>query len=98
VQEEPTTCKSGAPTQDGSKSSCMLMNISATSRIRNAWMLQEARMLKVKQFKFMAEIIIQIKGGRLFIKIKLTRLLLRDLIKNLVLKSIDHSISSLTCQ
>jgi len=98
LQEEPTTCKSGAPIQDGSKSSCMPMNISATSRIRNAWMLLEARMLKVKQFKYLAEIIIQIKSGRSFTKTKLTRLLLRDLIKNLVLKSIDLSTSSLICQ
>jgi len=76
----------------------MPMNISATSRIRNAWMLLEARMLKVKQFKYLAEIIIQIKSGRSFTKTKLTRLLLRDLIKNLVLKSIDLSTSSLICQ
>jgi hypothetical protein len=98
VPVEPTTCKCGAPTQDGSKSSLMLMSISATLKTRSALMLQEAKMLKVKLYKFMEEPTIQTKDGRLCMLTKLTRLPPKDLIRSLVGKSIDHSILFQTCQ
>jgi hypothetical protein len=55
-------------------------------------------MRKVELFKFTAEITMLTKDGRLSIKIKLTRLPLKDLTKNSVLKSTDHSILSQICQ
>jgi hypothetical protein len=98
VQEELTTCKFGAQTQDGSKSSFMLMNISVILKTRNALMLLEAKMKKDKKFKSMEEPTMQTKDGRSSIKINMKRFQPRVSIKSLVLRLTDHSILSQTSQ
>jgi hypothetical protein len=76
----------------------MLMSTSATLKTRNALMLLEARMMKVKEFKFMVELTMLTRDGRSSIKTNTRRLQLRDLIKNSVSRSIDHSILYPTSQ
>jgi hypothetical protein len=61
-------------------------------------MLRIAKMKKVKLFKYTAETTMPIKDGRSFMLTKLTRLQLKDLIKNSVLISTDHFILFLKCQ
>jgi hypothetical protein len=77
VQEEPTTCKSGAPTQDGSKYSSMRRTNSSTFRTVRSLMLLEAKMKKVQQLEYMATMEVQTKNGKFFMLIKLIRLELR---------------------
>jgi hypothetical protein len=78
VQVKPTTCKSGAPTQDGSRSSLMLVSTSATSNPQtDALMYTKVKMLKDKRSKSTTDIMEPTKDGRLDM-LTLLRLKLRD--------------------
>ena len=61
-------------------------------------MLQEARTMKDKQFRYMADLITQTKNGKLSIKIKPRKSHPKVLIKSSDSKSIDHSILFPICQ
>lgn len=76
----------------------MLTSTSATLRIRNVLMSMLAKMRKVDKLESMEEQIMLTRDGRSSMLIRLTRLQPRDLTKNSVLKSIDLSTLSLTCQ
>jgi hypothetical protein len=52
VLVKPTTCKSGAPTQDGSKFSSTRIANSSTGRAVKSLMLKEERTKKAKQLEF----------------------------------------------
>ena len=79
MQERPTTCKSGAPTQDGSKSSFIDKSTSVTSKKQtNVSMSIKAKMLKVKKLSLMDNIMVPIKDGRFFILTRRQRLRQRD--------------------
>jgi len=63
-QASKTTCKSGAPTADGGKSSKWMENTSRISRTTSALMFQEERMLKVRMFKSGIDTMVQIRDGQ----------------------------------
>jgi hypothetical protein len=98
TQVEPITCRYGALTQDGSRSLFMLMSTSATLKTRNVSMSMPVKMTRVDKLESMEEQIMLTRDGRSSMLTKLIRLQPRDLIRNLVSKSIDHSILSPTCQ
>jgi hypothetical protein len=98
VLVEPTTCKSGAPTLDGSKSSSTRIANSSTGRTVRSLMLQEVKMKKVKQLEFMVIIEARTNNGKLSTLIKQTRLLLRELTMTSVSISTDHSTLDQDCQ
>jgi hypothetical protein len=85
------TCKSGAQTLDGGKSSSSKMINSSTSPTEEFWMLKEAKMLKETQFNYGAITEVKLKSGQFSMLTKLIKLRLRDLMKNLVFTSTDHS-------
>jgi len=59
-------CKSGVLTQDGSKSSLMLVNISVTSnRPTNALMYTRVKMSKDRRFRFTTDTMEPTRDGRL---------------------------------
>jgi len=89
--ERPTICKSGAPTQDGSRSSFMRDNTSGTSRTRRSLMFQEPRMLKDKKLLFTASALELTRDGELSILTKPRKSQLRDLTKISDSTSEDHS-------
>jgi hypothetical protein len=63
AQEEPTTCKSGAPTQDGGKSSPMKDNTSSTSRTRKLLIFMETKMKKEERSKYGRDIMAPTRDG-----------------------------------
>jgi len=89
--EEPTTCKSGALTQDGGKSSPIKMSTSSIGRIRNALMLLEAKMLKVELLLLGRDTMVLIRDGRSSILTRQKALKPRELMKTSDGMSIDHS-------
>jgi hypothetical protein len=91
AQERPTTCKSGAPTQDGGNSSDIKVNTLSTGKTENALMSQEEKMLKVKQSLYGTDITELTRDGRSFMLIQ-SSLRLRESMKNLDSTSTDHSI------
>jgi hypothetical protein len=97
VLVEPTTCKSGALTPDGSKFSSLRMNTSSIHQTTKFLMLLEAKMKKDKLLEYKIEMVekveLLIRDGRLFILIKPPKLELKDSTKNLVSTLTDHSIS-----
>jgi hypothetical protein len=76
VLEEPTTCRSGQPTLDGSKFSNMRTANSSTGRTAKSLMLKAERILKANQLEFGATIEENTSNGKLSILIK-TRVKLR---------------------
>jgi hypothetical protein len=86
------TCKSGAPTLDGSKFSSTRTANSLTGRAAKSLMLKEAKTRKAKQLEFGVTIEADINNGKLSILMKLKDHRLRDLIKNGDSMLIDHSI------
>ena len=62
--EEPTTCRSGAPTQDGSRSSSMLMNISSISKTEKHLMYMVEEMKKLDQSLFGTNMVKLTRDGR----------------------------------
>jgi hypothetical protein len=79
VLEEPTTCRSGAPTQDGSNSSSMKEKDSSTGRTIKYLMSMEARMKKEDQLSSGTSTMEPTKSGRLYILTKLRKNKLKDL-------------------
>jgi hypothetical protein len=72
-QEEPMICKSGAPTQDGGKSSLTLEATSKTSRTRRCLMYQVEKMPKDKKLFSGKDITDLTRDGELFMLIKQRR-------------------------
>jgi hypothetical protein len=72
------TCKSGALTLDGGRSSSMRTNNSSTSKTRKFLMLKEAKMQKEAQLVYGATTVVTIKNGLLSTLTKLIRLQIRD--------------------
>jgi len=68
--EEPMTCKSGAQTQDGSKSSSIKATNSSTGPTARSLMLEEGKTLKETQCKFGATTAPRLRDGMLCILIK----------------------------
>jgi hypothetical protein len=97
VLVEPTTCKSGALTQDGSRSSNTKENSSPIQPTTRFLMSQEQRMKKVKLLSCMPKMEITIrmltKDGKLFILTKLKQLELKVSTKNSASTSTDLSTS-----
>jgi hypothetical protein len=92
--ERPTTCRSGAPTQDGGNSSSIKVNTLSTGKMVNALMSQEEKMLKDKQSLYGIDTMVPTRDGRSSMLIQLS-LRLRDSMKNSDSISTDHSILSL---
>jgi hypothetical protein len=92
VLVEPTTCKSGAPTLDGSKSLSMMMANSLTGLTTRDLMLEEVKTLKEIQLVSGVTMEVQLKNGKFFILTKQLRPRQRDLMQNSVSTSTDHSI------
>jgi len=90
---EPTTCRCGAPTQDGSRSSSIQENNSSIPRTTRSLKLLVRRILKVKQLAFMETIVVSIKDGLSDILTKLTKNQPRERMMNLDSKSTDLSTS-----
>jgi hypothetical protein len=78
VLVELTTCKSGAPTLDGSRSSSMRMVNSSIGPTRRYLMSLDLKMRKVKQLESLETTEDQTRNGKFFILTRLKRLLLRD--------------------
>jgi hypothetical protein len=93
VQEEPTTCKSGALTQDGSNCSCTKMNNLSMSRTKRYLMSQVEKIKKDKLLSSGEITVRRIRNGRSSTLTKLERLKLRDLMKNSASTLTDHSTS-----
>jgi len=72
------TCRSGAPTQDGSNFSNTTTANSLTGLTAKSLMLKVERTLKVKQLEFGATIEESINNGKSFILTRLPRLRPRD--------------------
>jgi len=92
AQERATTCRSGAPTPTGGRSSNMRVNTLSTGRMEKFLMSKEERMLKDKQFGPGRDMVELTKDGRSSILINLVKNQLQDLIKSSVSTSADHSI------
>lgn len=92
--EDQATFKSGALTLDGGRSSHSRENTSATSSNKiDVWLLRDPRMKKQLLLESRRELMELTKDGKFSTLIRL-QLRLRDLIKILDGKSIDHSTSS----
>jgi len=98
MQERPTRCKSGAPTQDGSRSSNIEMNTSSILEMVRHLMYMEEKMKKLGKSLPGRDTMVQTRDGRLSILIKLPRLLHQELMKTLDSTSTDHSTSNLDFQ
>jgi len=90
--EELETCKSGAPTLDGSRFSSMKVSNSLIGKMDWPLMLLDLRMMKVLQLVLQTVQIKRIKDGRLSILTKQLKQLPKDWTKNLVSTSTDPSI------
>jgi hypothetical protein len=88
------TCKSGALTLDGSKSSNMKTTSSSTSPKILYLMCPKPRILKDKLFKYMEITVERTKSGMFYILTRLIKLKPKDSMKNSVSISIDLSIWS----
>jgi len=97
MPERPITCKSGPPTQDGSRSSNMNQSSSQTSKVRYL-MLQVQRIMKVNQLLCGARMVEQTRDGQLFMLINQPRSKIRELTMNSDSMSTDHSTSDLDFQ
>ena len=88
------TCKSGAPTQDGSKYSDMITNNSSTGQTTRYLMSRVQRMKKEPQLEFMETMERITKNGKFFMLTRLLRLRPRDSMRNSDSTLTDHSTSS----
>jgi hypothetical protein len=70
VLEKPMTCKSGLPTQDGSKYSNMRTTNSLIGQTTRYLMSRAARTKKVKQLESLETTEVKDNNGKLFILIK----------------------------
>jgi hypothetical protein len=89
--ERPTTCKFGAPTLTGGKSSNTKDQASLTSKTTKHLMFLVEQIKKVKPLLYMESMVRSTKDGELFILTKLIRFKRRDLTKILDGMSTDHS-------
>jgi hypothetical protein len=79
VLVEPTTCKSGAPTQDGSKSLSTKENTFVTSRKPiDALMYSKVKMMKVRKYRYTIDTTEPTRDGRSSILTRKQRLRPRD--------------------
>jgi hypothetical protein len=92
VLERPTICRSGAPTQDGSKSLSMKKINSSTGLTARFLMLLDPKMKKVKLLELPEIQVRLIKNGKFSISTRQKQLKLKDSMKNLVSILTDHSI------
>jgi hypothetical protein len=76
--EEPTTCKSGAPTPAGSRYSSIKMVNSSIGQTTKYLMSQDPKMKKDKLLVLLETLENQIRNGKFFILTKLKRPRLRD--------------------
>jgi len=76
--EIPTTCKYGAPTPTGGKSSSMKVNTSSTGRTEKLLMYMEEKTKKEDQLSSGANTVEPTRDGRSSILIKLQRLQRKD--------------------
>jgi len=90
VQEKPTKCKSGQPTQDGSKFSDMLVNNLLISRTERFLMSVEEKMLKDNQSLFTIATMEPIKNGKSYTQTR-PRLQHLEFQKLQALESMFHS-------
>jgi len=89
---EPMTCRSGQPTQDGSRySDTRIINSSTGNQTRSST-LEEEKIKKANKLVFGVTTEADINNGTLFILTKLIRLLPRDLAKTSDSISTDLSI------
>ena len=95
---EQTTCKSGAPTQDGSKYSSMKRANSSTGLTAKFLMSHHPKMKKDKLLVLQVIPVRTTRNGEFFILTKLLRLKQRDSMKSSASTSIDHSTSDPDCQ
>jgi hypothetical protein len=93
VLEKPTTCKFGAPTQDGGKSSDTPEETSRTSKAERFLMFQVVKMLKAKRLLSGANTTKPTRDGQLSMLTELPRKRLLDLIDTSVSKLTKHSTS-----
>jgi hypothetical protein len=96
--EELLTCKSGALTQDGSKSSSTRTINSSTGNPLRCLMCLVPRTRKDKLFKYTVTTVERTNNGMSFILTRLMDLKLRDSTKTLVSMWTDHSTSDQECQ
>jgi hypothetical protein len=93
-----TTCKSGALTLDGGRSSGIRMSNSSIGRTTKFLMLKEERMKKEELLVYGATMEATIKSGLSSMLTKLARLKIKDLIKTSDSTETDHSTLDLECQ
>jgi len=86
------TCKSGQPTQDGSKFSSMRRDNSSTGNQARSLMLEELKTKKANKLVFGVTMEELINNGMLFILIKQRDHKPRGSIRTLVSMLTDHSI------
>jgi hypothetical protein len=91
AQVRPTTCKSGALTLVGGKSSSMRTANLSTGTTTRFLMLEELRMKKVNKLEFMVTTMVNTKNGPLSILIKLKAHKPREYQKTLDSILTDHS-------
>ena len=95
MQEGPMTCKSGLPTQDGSRYSSTRTTNSSTGNPAKSLTSREVRMRKAMLLVFGVTMEASINNGMLFISIKQMDHKPRDLTRTLASMSTDHSTLSL---
>jgi hypothetical protein len=95
---EQATCKSGAQTLDGGRSSNMRIIKLSTSPITRFLMSQDLRMKKVAQLVFKTTMEEETRNGKFYTLIKLIKLEQRVSTKISDSISIDHSILDLDFQ
>jgi hypothetical protein len=87
------TCKSGALTHNGSRSSSIKVSTLSTYKTENALKFLETRMMKEEQLLSTIDTTVLTRDGRLSM-LTLSRLKPRDLMKSSVSTLTDHSILS----
>jgi hypothetical protein len=90
-QENPETCKSGAPAHNGGKSSSTLETTSKTFTTRRFLMFQEEKILKDKLLSSGADTTKPTRDGQLSMLIKPLELELEDITENSDSKSTEYS-------
>jgi hypothetical protein len=91
--EEAITCKSGAPTLDGGRSSSMRESNLSTGRTARSLKSKATRMKKDMQLASGPTMVATTKNGQFCTQTRLTRLSRKDLIRTSVSTETDHSIS-----
>jgi hypothetical protein len=98
IPEEPATCRSGAPTPIGSKSSSIKTTSSSTGQTTRFLMSMTQRTLKDRELESRTTKMLGTNNGKLFILTRQRILEAKDSTRSLVSTSIDHSTLDLECQ